>query len=95
MEQDRRNRVRCLADRLLGMIELAVQETEERMQDKLRHKGDETEAAKGKKDALLDMGEVKQITAALKEILLLQNEEGEESASLSVVLEGEVEKYAG
>lgn len=94
--EDSRLRVQNVAERLLEMIELAVQDAQTRMHQRLekREKEGEKGAEKGKPEALLDMGELKQFTAVLKEIVALQMSEYEEEASVTVVLEGEVEQYA-
>lgn len=92
----RKERVRNVADQLLDMIELAVQETERQFHANLNTQRTETGTTpKGKGSSVLDMGEIKQITAALKEILLLQNgDEEEANTGLTVILEGDLEKYA-
>lgn len=93
---NRKDRVRSVADQLLGMIELAVEETERQLHVNLNTgKTEDGGKGKGKNTSLLDMGEIKQLTAALKEILLLPNEEeSEENSGLTVILEGDLERYA-
>lgn len=101
--RNRKERVRDVADQLLGMIEMAVRDADQQMLSNLERRREsqaeksETDSAatRRRREALLDMGEIKQLTAALKEILLLLNEDGEEERdTIAVLLEGDVERYA-